>query len=53
MTDSTSHDAASVILSAMRVDLNAHTGYTLAAIAADAATTTAARSNTLNCWFTA
>ena len=39
---SDAHDQASVLLSAMRVDLNAHTGYTLAAIAADAATTTAA-----------
>ena len=38
-TNAGAHDAASVLLSAMRVDLNAHTGYTLAAIAADAATT--------------
>ncbi len=41
-TDATAHDNASVLLSAMRVDLNAHTGYTLDAIAANAATTTAA-----------
>jgi hypothetical protein len=37
--DATAHDEGSKILSAMRVDLNAHTGYTLDAIAADAATT--------------
>ena len=39
VTGEAAHDAASLLLSAMRDNINAHESYTLAAIAADAATT--------------
>ena len=42
VSNGTSHDNASEILSSMRANINDHDSYTLAAIAADAATTTAA-----------